>query len=294
MIIATSGKSGSGKDTVGKIIQLLCYNSKLEGITIKQIFKNNPTDTYFKNYIAGTSVEKWKIKKFADTLKDIVCLLIGCSREDLENQEFKETPLGEEWDKWGLIRKNGHRIVRVYSTFHKATKELENTWKGEGKITCIRMTPRRLLQLLGTEFGTEIIHPNIWINSLFDDYEVKLSNGWVPTYNNPDNSNLEPSAEPELPNWIITDLRFPNEIEAIKEKKGITIRINRPYYISPYKERFKNEKGEVFEKETKVIEHYSETALDNYKEFNYTIENNGTIEKLVEKVRTILQIEKII
>jgi hypothetical protein len=40
-------------------------------------------------------------------------------------------------------------------------------------------------------------------------------------------------------------------------------------------------------------EHPSETALDNA-EFKYVIENNGTIQDLVEEVRRILTIEKII
>jgi hypothetical protein len=39
--------------------------------------------------------------------------------------------------------------------------------------------------------------------------------------------------------------------------------------------------------------HPSETALDDAK-FDYTIENNGTLDELVEKVRVILIREKII
>ena len=41
--------------------------------------------------------QNWKIVKFADKLKDIVCLLIGCERKKLENREFKEKELGEDW-----------------------------------------------------------------------------------------------------------------------------------------------------------------------------------------------------
>ena len=33
----------------------------------------------------------------------------------------------------------------------------------------------------------------------------------------------------KFPNWLITDVRFPNEVDAIKERQGITIRINREY-----------------------------------------------------------------
>ena len=37
----------------------------------------------------------------------------------------------------------------------------------------------------------------------------------------------------------------------------------------------------------KIITHFSETALDDT-QFDYVIENNGTIEELVEKVKIIL------
>ena len=79
---------------------------------------------------------------------------------------------------------------------------------------------------------------------------------------------------------IITDVRFPNELEAIKKRNGITIRINR----------------DLVERTGKLIpgpEHISETALDDAK-FDYVIENNGTIEELIEQVKKILIKEEII
>ena len=41
--------------------------------------------------------QHYENKKYADTIKDIVCMLIGCTREDLEDKEFKNTELGKEW-----------------------------------------------------------------------------------------------------------------------------------------------------------------------------------------------------
>ena len=84
---------------------------------------------------------------------------------------------------------------------------------------------------------------------------------------------------------IITDLRFPNELEAIKDRGGITIRINRPCSVCG---------GVGYHKlDCRPSEHISETALDNY-EFDYVIENDGTIGDLIEKVREILIKENII
>ena len=77
-----------------------------------------------------------------------------------------------------------------------------------------------------------------------------------------------------FPNWIITDMRFLNEMEAVKKREGITIRVNRNLEESKDQDE-------------------SETELDNA-EFDYVIENNGTIEELIEKVREILIKEKLI
>ena len=75
-------------------------------------------------------------------------------------------------------------------------------------------------------------------------------------------------------------MRFPNELETVKKHNGITIRINRGLV-------------ERTGKMIQGVEHSSETSLDNA-EFDYVIENNGTIEELIEKVREILTKENII
>ena len=75
------------------------------------------------------------------------------------------------------------------------------------------------------------------------------------------------------PNWIITDMRFPNEMEAVQLREGITIRVVRPG--------------------TTVGTHPSETALDNA-EFDYEIINDGYIADLIDKVIDILTLEKLI
>lgn len=62
------------------------------------------------------------------------------------------------------------------------------------------MTNRELLQKIGTEALRDHLHPDVWIKSLFKDY-------------NP-SKNI----------WIITDVRFPNEYQAIKERGGVIIR----------------------------------------------------------------------
>ena len=259
MIIGISGKIGSGKDTVGEIIRyLISYQINGGNWSYPDGFKLNIQYTE----------SKWEIKKFADKLKDIVCLLIGCTREQLEDQEFKSTPLGKEWDKYIVHSDGVPQVVSsgYYYSTHK-TKEI------------VKTTPRLLLQLLGTECGRDIIHPNIWVNALFADYDPGY------TISPLDVDNQAPD------NWIITDMRFPNELKAVKDRDGISIRVERDLNCSLcngagcthcYNGKVQNQGN-----------HESETALDNAK-FDYTIDNNNTIEDLIEKVKEILIKEKII
>lgn len=262
-LLAISGKISSGKDTVGRIIQYLTKRDLIPEIKSFEEFMNISHNETYHTY---------QIKKFADKLKDIVCLLIGCTREQLEDEDFKNTFLGEEWIRYGYANgfdkqyRNGEvKTVMNSVACSKERYELEEriNWQTAYKR---KTTPRLLLQLLGTECGRQIIHPNIWVNSLFVDYNCKHVKG----------GNFE------KPKWVITDLRFPNELKAIKDRGGITIRVNRDRYFRT---------GDL-RNDLQFKEHESETALDDAT-FDYVIDNSGTIEELIKKVKEILKQEKI-
>lgn len=216
-LISVSGKKGSGKNLVAAIITDLTYDQA-----------------------------HWEVKSFADKLKYITCSLIGCTREQLENREFKEKELGEEWWYW-CIFKTSQRVSYLNN------KEFD---KSDLSVNLIKPTVRELLQEVGTDAMRNVIHPNIWVNGLFADYNASSK-------------------------WIISDTRFPNEIESIKKHNGLTIRINRDSFLRT---------GKVFYTDN----HESETALDDYQGFDYVINNNGTIKALKEVVKDILIKEHII
>lgn len=106
-----------------------------------------------------------------------------------------------------------------------------------------KMTVREFLQRMGTDALRDHLHTNVWVNALFADYE-------------------------EDDQWLITDLRFPNEYDSVKAWNGITVRVTRPG--------------------TEVGTHPSETALDEFK-FDHEIVNDGSLEDLLDKVRIVLQ-----
>ena len=262
MIVGIAGKKQSGKDTVGKIIQML-----------KQNIDSNKQILDFVNGVEISGFD-YQIKKYADKLKDIVCLLIGCTREQLEDREFKEKELGEEWDRYifgkSLVSKS--EIIQAYED--EWGSKPSDYWLDSQKVT---MTVRKLIQLLGTECGRQIIHPNIWVNALFADYRKEVD------FNN----NLPPNN-----NWIITDVRFPNELKAIEERGGFVIRVNRWKTLS---KKTTSPDGLISTQaiELNFNEHVSETTLDNHK-FKYVIDNNNSIEELISKVKEILIKENLI
>jgi len=247
MLIGINGKIGSGKDTIGSIMQCLMNHPKISNTDLLYIINNN--------IVSETS--KCEIKKFAGKLKQIASLLTGIPVENFEDQEFKKALLDAEW---GSVQQIPLNSIPPFADMQFN----------------VMMSVREFLQKLGTEAMRDGLHENVWVNALFADYK----------HSKTCNCKKGCRCAHDLPNWIITDMRFPNELEAVVEKGGITIRVVRRQTIvldgakytigvDPYNE------------------HPSETALDGA-EFDYEIINDGTIEDLVEKVREILIKEQII
>jgi len=290
-LIAISGKLNSGKDTVGKIIQYLTLDKEVFAMTNADIV----ADLEYNGYCASKS--DWKIKKFADKLKDIVCILLGCTREQLEDREFKEKELREEWWFYQFEKK-------VVKSYLEVTQRDLDSWKYRSlSVNLVKLTPRKLLQLLGTEAGRDIIHPNIWVNALFADYLLTQSkDDWFRINTSANNrtdfiekygrKKYKPLNEKyfkeTLPNWIITDMRFPNELKAVKDRGGITIRVNRPIEIIAQHQSFLENHPANHPKNIIIGEHPSETALDNA-EFDFVIDNNKDIEHLINEVKSVLE-----
>jgi hypothetical protein len=98
---------------------------------------------------------------------------------------------------------------------------------------------RRLLQVLGTDFGRKMLGENVWVNMALSDLR-------------------------QDDRIVISDVRFPNEAEAIKKLGGSVWRINR-----------RNQGA--------VNHHVSEHAMDNYM-FDHVIYNDGTLDDLSDEV----------
>jgi hypothetical protein len=238
-LIGISGKMGHGKDLLACIIQLMSHHVNLTDVQIKILIDAGyPKDT------------KYQLKKFADGLKHCASLLTAIPISQFEDQEFKKTFLGPEWNYWTItVLDNGKFKMQHgrYSTKEEAElnakylEEVYGTFRMEYVVGMQQMTVRQLLQELGTDAVRNGLHPDSWVNALMSGYV------------------------PATAHWIITDVRFPNEFKAIQEKGGLLVRINRPMMPDNT--------------------HPSETALDEGYEFDVIIDNSKNIPHLIKQVR---------
>jgi hypothetical protein len=120
-------------------------------------------------------------------------------------------------------------------------------------------TPRYALQLLGTEVGRDVFHKDFWVIKLKQYIE-----------SNPDQ------------HYVITDVRFANEIDFVHAQDGILIEIERGIKPHWYEVAAKAYRGDMkalqFMKEQSGI-HASEWSWIGG-EIDHTIHNSGTMEDL--------------
>ena len=157
---------------------------------------------------------------FADALKDAVSEIFQWPRDMLEGNTIESREWREKIDSWWSQR-FGYEV-----------------------------TPRLILQQMGTDSLRSNISDNLWISAL----ERRLKRDT---------------------NYVITDVRFENEIQFINKINGTLIWVKRG--STPTKEELKNL-------------HKSETEWYNSMPYylNYIIENNGTIDELKTNVSKVL------
>lgn len=144
-------------------------------------------------------------------------------------------------------------------------REQVDPWWAE-RLAMPTLTPRWVLQYWGTEVCRKAFHDDIWIASL----ENKLRNS--------------------LDNVVISDCRFPNEIDSIRNAGGKIVWVKRGELPAWYETAVKANDGDIdaINAMTFYGIHASETAWVGTG-FDFEIDNNGSIDKLYENVCSILK-----
>jgi len=127
-------------------------------------------------------------------------------------------------------------------------------------------TPREALQKMGTEAGRDVFHKDIWVISLLNRAKGK--------------------------DVVVTDVRFENEINYIHDNGGIVIRVKRGsdplWFDTLLKCKSYNDKKKFMLHERVHESEWNWVGAN----FNYTIENKGTIQDLGKEVERVLQFIK--
>ena len=187
--------------------------------------------------IIGISGKAGSGKDTAAKMLEVLYANPDISYEDFANKKYKNFADIQIVHFADTLKETAQVLFRI-GEWETNTQEGKKT-----TINWIGKTVRELLQGIGQGLR-DAIDPNLWVKILFANTE-----GWS--------------------NYIIADVRYPNEIYAIKKRNGILIRIDR--------------------KGAGAGNHSSETALDNYKEWDVHIENNDSIEDLFETMKIFIK-----
>ena len=275
-IIAFAGRKGSGKDTcVNSILGMylsalhivqgtasVMDDGKLHVTDIwgdsehNGIFDVNKRTESLVNLLDEYVHPYIKVYSFADPLKSICMQVLGLSYEQCYGKdEDKNTETDLQWQNMpGVI------TPVLASMLDKGQPTITNEHlKKEYGIDVHQtgyMTAREVLQYVGSNLFRKMSN-DVWVDTTLRKIEK-------------DNPMVA----------IVSDVRFPNEVEGIQQNGGSVIRLTR----APHPDT-----------------HISETALDDYEGFDYVLDNKDMsiyeqtmeLEKILAKCECIPKLENL-
>ena len=195
-----------------------------------------------------------------------ICGLIGAGKDTIADylvniHEFRrESFAGTLKDAVAAVFGWDRLMLEGRTRVSRAWREQPDAWWSERRGP--EITPRWVLQYWGTEVCRRGFHDDIWIASL----ENKL--------------------RASLDNVVISDCRFPNEIDAIRRAGGSVIRVVRgsdPEWFLAARDHFM--RGSVL---PDSMPHASEWSWAGTK-FDAIIDNNGSMDDLYQKLNDLVQ-----
>lgn len=182
--------------------------------------------------------------EFIDPLKTPTCHIIGVSGKKRSGKDV----LGRY-----LTDTHGYEQYAFADAIKSAAKEIfllsDEQLDGDKKEEVDpywQKTPRQILQAFGTDAFRQEFGQDVWVRNTLERMRLRLPQ-----------------------KAVITDVRFPNEVEAIQNVGGRVIRVD------------------ASERLDQSDEHSSETALDDYEGFDVRIENNGTLAEYKRKIQSV-------
>lgn len=201
-----------------------------------------------------------------------VCGFIGCGKDTVadylvNHYEFRrESFAGTLKDAVASVFGWDREMLEGKSKEARDWREEVDEWWAE-RLNMPTLTPRWVLQYWGTEVARKGFHNDIWIASL--ENKLRKSND----------------------NIVISDCRFPNEVESIKRAGGKVVWVKRgelPNWVNTAK---KANDGEMWaiNAMTELGVHSSEWSWLNT-DFDAVLENDSGLDDLYAEVRSVLEV----
>jgi len=195
-----------------------------------------------------------------DTAADYLCTVHGFKRMSFAGTLKDAISVVFGWDR---------ELLEGTTSLSRVWREQVDEWWAD-RLGIPDLTPRYILQQWGTEVGRKGFHTDIWVASVENQLRRRLL----------------------IDDIVITDCRFPNELAAIKNAGGVTIRIQRgpdPEWY-PYAELYNRaesiaQREMYLEKLVDVHEsEYSSVGLPH----DFLVTNNKTITELHRQLEAIV------
>ena len=256
-IIGICGRAGSGKDTLAEYLKT--------NYGYVQVALADPMKRFVKDVFHYRGQQLWGPSQFRNekAVPDWVAVtdrFLSFYKPFLASLGYEVSPTT---DPTLLHEQAFFRWLMRFREF------AEN--RAEGKTS-----PRIVLQSLGTEWGRNSTdNPDMWVNYALNNVLPAVVQ---PHYTYQQGVGVEVHAGP--PGIVISDVRFRNEIEAIKRAGGKIIRVQR------------KELDDVGE--PGITNHQSEAEMQEMEAdlFSLLVRNDGTIQELYEVVDIFMQTAK--
>jgi hypothetical protein len=217
----------------------------------------------------------YTLEAFARRLKDAVSIIFGWERKLLENDTPEARAFCATPDPWWTNRLS--IPLPTTTTTTSATSTTTSTAVTAVTAAAItEITPRWILQHVGCGMR-DTIHQDIFIAAV----QHALS------------KDMQTTAKQNC-RVCISDVRFPNEAEMIRNHGGIVIRIQRhpdPEWIQQAKTIDLTDKDAVVKASEIFGHHVSEWAWTQIPDIDrFVVENNSTIDDLVSKISLFISL----
>jgi len=239
LILGISGRKQSGKSTIGNFI-LSLYLAKLG--YCEKIYMDEDGQLLISDILGDTRYEGvFDIRKLADTYNDPRFI----QAMNKLNSKVKIYNFADILKTDICINMLGLTYDQCYGTDDNKNEMTNIVWNDK------KLSARDVMQVVGTDIFRKL-DTNVWVRSTI---------------------NKIIRDKPDLA--VITDCRFPNEVDSIKQSGGKVIRLTRNPFQS---------------------DHLSETVLDkdnyDWSNFDYVVENSNVslldqftqIKKLLEEI----------